>query len=569
MFRTFSVNANSGDSINIDKLNKTAFDIRLQNPSKTIVLADSSLELAIKSNYISGIGEAYRVKGIGYSYLNDNDQAVKNYIEALKYFQKNNNKKKQARVYNNFGNLFNKIDLNKALYYYKKAIIVSNNLKNNELIASLYFNIATVYIDKSDFNNSRIYLEKSNKIFTGLKDTTHMILYHQNSGVINQKINKLEKAKEDLFQAKTLAKKRNLFKILVGSNLTLTLIYIKEQNFAAAKQTIKEGIYYSELLKDSTNKYNFIYNLYEIEKAQNNTQKALKYLIQVHKYDSLLLSNNQNDNIGKSSSYYIQKQKIQENELTISKQKYKETIFWWILTIVFSLVMLSTFVGIITYSNLQRKRKKEEIETATRIILLEQKTLQAMVNPHFIFNILNTIQYFILHENKQEANRIIGIFSYLMRKHLEISLKSSITLFEEIEYLSLYLSLEKIRFANKMKYNISVEKNIDDEDLFLPPMLIQPFIENAIWHGIMPKVNGGKINIEITCKNNELQIKITDDGIGISNSMKNKSSGHISRGLELIRERVILINKQNDRKISIEQIQTGKSGTQVMIQIPV
>ena len=569
VFRTFSGEANPGDSIRIDKLNKTAFDIRLQNPTKTISLADRSLKLAIKANYISGIGEAYRVKGIGYSNLNDNDQAIKNFIEALKYFQKNNNKKKQARVYNNIGLLYREINYQKALFYFNKALILSENIKNKELIAGIYFNISYVLSKGEDVNRAKLYLEKSNKIFKSLGDTVPMILYYQNSGVLNLKMNELEEAKKDLFQAKSMAKQRNLFKTLVGCNLTLTSIYIKEQNFAAAKQTIKEGIFYSNTLKDSTNKYNFIYYLYEIEKAQNNTKKALKYLKQVHKFDSLLLSKNQTDNIGKTSSYYIQKQKIQEDALIITKQQYKEAMFWWILTIVFSFVMLSTFVGILTYNNLERKRKKKEIETATRILLLEQKTLQAMVNPHFIFNILNTIKYFIVYENKQEANRILGIFSFLMRKHLEISLKSSITLFEEIEYLSLYLSLEKIRFSQKMDYNISVESHIDDEELFLPPMLIQPFIENAIWHGIMPKENGGKINIEINCKNEELQIKITDDGIGISNSMKNKSSGHISRGLELIYERVILLNKQNDRKISIDQFQTGKSGTQVLIQIPV
>jgi sensor histidine kinase YesM len=140
---------------------------------------------------------------------------------------------------------------------------------------------------------------------------------------------------------------------------------------------------------------------------------------------------------------------------------------------------------------------------------------------------------------------------------------------EEIEYLSLYLSLEQIRFTEKMEYNFTVEINIDVEETVLPPMLIQPFIENAIWHGIMPKDTGGTIDINITCENDILQIKITDNGVGISNSMKNKLSGHISRGLELIQERIELINMLNNRNISISKIQTGESGTEVVIQIPV
>jgi tetratricopeptide (TPR) repeat protein len=569
IFRALSAEASISDSIRINKLNKTAFDLRLENPTKTIILADSSLKLSIKANYISGIGEAYRVKGIGYSYLNDIDQAIKNYIEALKCFEENNDINKQARVYNNIGLLFREINYQKALLYFNKALEISEKLNNKELIAGLYFNIAYLLSKGEDTYKAKLFLEKSNKIFTSLGDTTSMILYYQNLGVLNLKMNQLENAKKALFQAKLMAKRRNLFKILVGSNLTLTSIYLIEQKYSAAEKTIKEGIYYSNILKDSTNKYNFIYYLYEIEKAQNNHKKALQYLIKIHEFDSLLLSKNQTDNIGKTSSYYIQKQKIQENELTISKQKYKETLFWWIFTIIFSLVLITSIIGVGTYFDLQRKRKKKDIETATKIILLEQKTLQAMVNPHFIFNILNTIQYFINKKNTLEANKILAIFSRLMRKHLEICLKISITLMEEIEYLSLYLSLEKIRFTEKMEYNFTVEINIDVEETVLPPMLIQPFIENAIWHGIMPKDTGGTIDINITCENDLLQIKITDNGVGISNSMKNKLSGHISRGLELIQERIELINMLNNRNISISKIQTGESGTEVVIQIPV
>jgi tetratricopeptide (TPR) repeat protein len=569
IFRTLSAESNLVDSIRINKLNKTAFDLRLENPSKTIILADSSLKLAIIANYISGIGEAYRVKGIGYSNLNDIEQAVKYYIEALKYFRKKNDKIKQARVYNNIGLLYREINHQKALFYFNKALDISKKLNNKELIAGLYFNISYVLSKGKDTNKAKLYLEKSNEIFKSLEDTISMILYYQNLGVLNLKINQLEKGKKALFKAKLMAKSRNLYKILVGTNLTLTSIYIKEKNFYEAKKTIKEGIYYSNILKDSKIQYNFIYNLYQIEEAQNNHKKALQYLIKLHKIDSLLLSKNQTDNIGKTSSYYIQKQKIQENELTISKQKYKETLFWWILTIIFSLVLIISIIGVVIYFELKRKRKKKDIETATKIILLEQKTLQAMINPHFIFNILTTIQYFINKKNIQEANKILAIFSRLMRKHLELCLKISITLMEEIEYLSLYLSLEKIRFTEKMEYNFTVGNNIDVEEIVLPPMLIQPFIENAIWHGIMPKDTGGRIDIDFTCENDVLLIKITDNGIGISNSIKNKISGHISRGLELIQERVDLINMLNNRDISIKKIQTGNSGTEIVIQIPV
>ncbi len=127
-----------------------------------------------------------------------------------------------------------------------------------------------------------------------------------------------------------------------------------------------------------------------------------------------------------------------------------------------------------TYFVLRKIRRRKDIEIENRITMLEQKTLQGMMNPHFIFNVLNTIQYFINQDDSKEANRILTLFARLMRKHLEICLKSSITLEEEIEYLSLYLSIEKIRFAEKMDYEVNISENINPEEIILPPLLIQP-----------------------------------------------------------------------------------------------
>jgi LytS/YehU family sensor histidine kinase len=222
-----------------------------------------------------------------------------------------------------------------------------------------------------------------------------------------------------------------------------------------------------------------------------------------------------------------------------------------------------------TYFVLRKIRRRKDIEIENRITMLEQKTLQGMMNPHFIFNVLNTIQYFINQDDSKEANRILTLFARLMRKHLEICLKSSITLAEEIEYLSLYLSIEKIRFAEKMEYEVNISENINPEEIILPPLLIQPFVENAIWHGIIPKESKGLVNLNFTLQNNQLEIKIIDDGIGTANSQKNKSSNHISRGLELIQERVKLLNKLSDKKIVISNIENVKIGTQILIIIPI
>jgi LytS/YehU family sensor histidine kinase len=120
-----------------------------------------------------------------------------------------------------------------------------------------------------------------------------------------------------------------------------------------------------------------------------------------------------------------------------------------------------------------------------------------------------------------------------------------------------------------MDYEINIQENINPEEIILPPLLIQPFVENAIWHGIIPKESKGLVNLNFTLQNNQLEIKIIDDGVGTKNSKSNKSSNHISRGLELIQERVKLLNKLSNKKIVINNIETVKIGTQISIIIPI
>ena len=558
------------DYVIVDQINKTAFNRRLTDPQKTVELADSALFLSKKFNYTFGIAESNRIKGVGFYYLGDTEQAVKSYIEALKYFKFNNDRKNEARVYNNFGNLYKEINYDKALLYYKIALSITKELNIDEFNAGIYLNIATILRLKGDYINSRKYLETSKEIFTKSKDTINFITSIQNLGVVYYNLKDFEIAKRQLFEAINQAKKHNLYKIIVGSNLTLAAIYLEQEDFSNAGASINEGIRYSRLIGDNNSVNYFIYKAFEIEQKRKNYLKALTYLKEVHHYDSLLLSRNLSDNIEKTSLHYLQLQKIQENELVIAQQKYKETQYWWTISVIISIVLLVTLIGVAFFLFSQKREQLKELKIQNTIATLEQKALQAMMNPHFIFNLINTIQYFIGINESMAANQILTGFARLMRKHLEICLKSNITLFEEIQYLNLYLSLEKIRFAEKMNYSVNIDDAIETDEIIIPCMLIQPFIENALWHGLLPKEDGGWIQIDFTCTYNLLTIKISDNGVGISNSAKSRAPGqHISRGLELIHERVQLLNKINKTSIHISQTQTGESGTEVIISIPI
>ncbi|WP_207420563.1 ligand-binding sensor domain-containing protein [Desertivirga brevis] len=242
---------------------------------------------------------------------------------------------------------------------------------------------------------------------------------------------------------------------------------------------------------------------------------------------------------------------------------------WWFIVLLLSSLALLLFFAISRYYKFKRKKEHERLLTQTRIISLEQQALQAMMNPHFVFNVMNSIQYFINTKDNAMANQALTGFARLLRKNLENCNKSYITLEEEVSYLTLYLSLEKMRFGERMNYKINIDPGINKESTLIPSMLLQPYVENAIWHGLMPKDADGNllINISLYAPSN-LQIEIIDDGIGIENSLNDKPEGHISRGMQLTKERINLLNKFKNRSISVEVKQLHPEGTCVRLQIP-
>ncbi|WP_316815353.1 two-component regulator propeller domain-containing protein [Pedobacter nyackensis] len=246
--------------------------------------------------------------------------------------------------------------------------------------------------------------------------------------------------------------------------------------------------------------------------------------------------------------------------------------FWqtgWFLAGIFLLAGFAFYKAAVIITKIQKNKEQQQLLLKNKILMLEQRALQAMMNPHFVFNVMNSIQHYINTKDTNSANKILTGFAKLIRKNLEICTKSFIGLDEELEYLELYLSLEKKRFGEKFKYRIQVDPAIDKEETMIPSMILQPYIENAIWHGLMPKEDGGQLSIHINLKGDKhLLIEIVDDGVGINNSLKNKKGQHVSKGMSLTKERINLLNQVEPNPIQIEIKQNGISGTYVSILVP-
>jgi two-component sensor histidine kinase len=223
-------------------------------------------------------------------------------------------------------------------------------------------------------------------------------------------------------------------------------------------------------------------------------------------------------------------------------------------------------------------RKQREAEYQQRIAQTEIAALRAQMNPHFIFNCLNSIQYFAANNDAEAASDYLTKFSRLIRLVLENSRSEKVTLANELETLRLYIDMEAMRFGKKLAYELTIAPDLDLDSLSIPPLLIQPFVENAIWHGLMHKRQGGTVRIVVEQPEKQLlRITITDDGIGRARAAEIKSKSvtrHKSFGMKVTAERIEQINKlyQTHTRVSIYDLtdpQGEPLGTQVVVEIPV
>jgi signal transduction histidine kinase len=251
-------------------------------------------------------------------------------------------------------------------------------------------------------------------------------------------------------------------------------------------------------------------------------------------------------------------------------------LMWWVILLEF--IFLVGIVILITRSrrrNIRNKHLAEQSEMKAKLLMLEQQSMNSSMNRHFIFNALNSIQYYINRQDKLAANQYLTDFAKLIRKNLDSSQENFAPLSEEIERLELYLKLESMRFPDKFIYRVHQDSPEALRSVKIPAMLIQPFLENSIWHGLLPKDSDGQLHVFFGLKDECLEIRIEDNGIGLTESQARKttSDGHISKGMEITRSRIALIEQMTGKRIELRgpedwKSETGESGTHVTLHFP-
>jgi hypothetical protein len=235
---------------------------------------------------------------------------------------------------------------------------------------------------------------------------------------------------------------------------------------------------------------------------------------------------------------------------------------WWLRW--YSIASVIIFISSLVYIYTHQVRKEEQLKSSLRN--LEMQTLRSQMNPHFIFNALNSIKHFILGNDKFEAAEYLSNFSMLIRKILNHSKSESISLHEELETLRLYIDMEKMRFDKQFEYSIEIDPEVDPEFTTIPPLILQPYVENAIWHGLLHKNDHGQLTIRIKNQPNFTIYEIEDNGIGRVQAAQIKTKSALKKkslGMQITKDR--LQASKTKAKVEIEDLEQG---TKVTIKIP-
>lgn len=367
------------DTTQVDLLTKQGFKSRLNDYEETIKKAKQALELAQKLNYNKGIGESYRVLGLGEAYANHEAKAISNYLNALVYFKKAGDLLGQASVYNNIGNLYLTIDYDQALDYLQKGLKISQQLHDKSGIAKAYLNIGNVYMSKKNFSQSLDYYNKSRVLYDELKnDPVNYIFTLQNSGVIYDRLKQYDQAEKLLLQAHAMAKTQDMNNAIAVIDVTLTSIYIKIHKYDEARKFLDEGIAYAQETKDDKMEADFTYWAYQLEYHKKNYEKALNYMQTIYVRDSTIQVNMLATGLSQMKEQHDQQEKQKESELIIERQKNDRVKFWWAVS---ASGLLLIVIGLL-FGNVKRKAKTNARLTELNSEVSRQKDNLDRINHH-------------------------------------------------------------------------------------------------------------------------------------------------------------------------------------------
>lgn len=513
---------------------------RMDLVSSALDYNSQALEFARKANPITeqlelSIAVSLNSMGNIYLVLKQYDLAIEQFNKSLEIENKSENKLGLAINYQNIGYAKEaKGLLNEALKDYQTSLKYNEDI-NSDIGKVICFNsIGKIYIKQQKYDEAITLLQDALDKALKIEDQYYIATSYTNLGWLETLTNKEDLAEQHLKKAIEISDNYNLLTSKIEALQYLSKNYVNKGIFDLALRDYK--------IADS------------LERTINN-QRNLSYINDlIIKYES-------------ESKTNTIKALANENELVKSHlEKNRLSLLLSLLAIVLVTVLLFIF------------NRQQQITQEKKILTLEQNMLKSQMNPHFIFNSLNSIKLYIINNEKENAVYYLNKFAKLIRKILVASNEKDISLADELDTMKLYMNIENIRFSNEIDFKIKIDEKINPENIRVPSLILQPFLENSLWHGLSSKTDDKRIELDIKKESDDyITISITDNGVGrkVSHERKlNKTLQRDSVGIEITRERLFNFSKRFARMydLKIEDLfdhQNKASGTKVILNIPI
>ncbi len=485
-------------------------------------------------------------------------------------------------------------ETNKAITYYEEGLVVARKNQVSPKIPDLNSKIADAYAQANRLEEAESYYGNSLELSgqqapqRAIQEKEKVADFYNKKNQYDDEI-KLRKKSLNELQALPGSVAKSAAVSYDSDSITSQRINYKIANAYAAQDKFVEAIpYLEESIKEARSENDLIVQkdatrkLSEVYRDKGDFSKAFEtYQKYVAIVDTLYLRKEQEISQASRLSREIATSQSRitglEKERELSQSKYDLALTEQQLAlesnkrqkwIIYSLVLVIFLTALAAYFFYRSNRQQQLANN-----LLALKSLRSQMNPHFIFNALNSVNNYIAKNDERSANRYLSEFSTLMRAVLENSEEDFITLAKELELIELYVKLEHSRFPEKFDYSIELDEKIDTEAFQIPPMLLQPYIENAIWHGLRYKEEKGSLKIELFQKGTEvIEIRITDNGIGRNRSRELKTSNQInqnSKGMGNIKKRIAILNAMYKDKVSVSvtDLNEDTTGTRVILTL--
>ncbi len=523
---------------------------------KALDAADSDTQMAIAK---MGLG------GIAYS-QGSYENALTLFTEAANFFEKSGNMEKLGSAYSNIGIIMNVNDNDeKAIHYFKSSIELFDelNLETKKLPALV--NLSTVYRKKEKYDSAIFYAQQCYDISLRLD-----FKFGQAKALVILAPSFTESG--DPSRGYDFAKKgRELFEEM-GAEATVRLMKLYEAEALLGLGRTEQALTICRNLEELDLEISMEEHLYRtmasIYEKMGKYELALRYQQKFHEVYEAFIDENQSKRIDELEAKFETERKETEIVLLRNEAALKESADAKKNWVIISVSTLSVFLVVAGWLFYQRRLSQERERSAIH----KQQLLRSQINPHFIFNSLSSIRGFLFEGNDTKpAINYLGKFAKLMRMVLELSSKEWVSLAEEMKALELYLEIQQIRFNKAFDFELSIDKSIDPNSIMVPPLTAQPFIENAIEHGLKGMDKNGMVEIACLKEHGKLVFKIQDNGIGIDHVEPRKN--HQSRAIQIFKERMGIIGHRMKMSFSFKISDIGNDagvhGTLVTYELPI